>query len=74
MDLDATKRADTRVAVQPVLATRWSPRSFSSRPVSSEDLLACLEAARWAPSSFNEQPWRYLVTTKGESARNCGGR
>jgi nitroreductase len=27
-----------------------------------------LEAARWAPSSQNSQPWRFLVTRRGEDA------
>lgn len=27
-----------------------------------------MEAARWAPSSMNEQPWRYIVATRQDSA------
>jgi nitroreductase len=49
----------------PVLATRWSPRSFKDQPVSSADLKTILEAARWSASSSNEQPWRYFVGVKG---------
>ena len=26
-----------------------------------------LEAARWAPSSYNEQPWSYVVATRGDA-------
>jgi len=40
---------------------RWSPRAFSEKAVSEEDLMALLEAARYAPSCSNEQPWRFLV-------------
>jgi len=49
----------------PVIATRWSPRSFKDEPVLSADLKTILEAARWSASSSNEQPWRYFVGVKG---------
>jgi nitroreductase len=49
-----------------LIRTRWSPRSFSDRPVSNEDLKTILEAARWAASSFNEQPWRFLIARKSD--------
>lgn len=39
---------------------RWSPRAFSSQPVSQELIDALFEAARWAPSAGNHQPWLYL--------------
>lgn len=39
---------------------RWSPRAFSSEPISGEDLNTLFEAARWSPSCFNEQPWHYV--------------
>ncbi|MGH7150051.1 MAG: nitroreductase family protein [Planctomycetota bacterium] len=54
--------------IHELLARRWSPRAFDARPVEPEKLRSLLEAARWAPSSFNEQPWSYLVATKGEAA------
>lgn len=49
-----------------LLARRWSPRAFSSRPVDESTLLSLLEAARWAPSSNNEQPWSFLIATRDE--------
>jgi nitroreductase len=49
----------------PILASRWSPRSFKDTPVSANDLKLILEAARWTASSSNEQPWRFLVGVKG---------
>jgi nitroreductase len=49
----------------PVLAHRWSPRSFKDTPVPANDLKIILEAARWAASSSNLQPWRFLVGVKG---------
>lgn len=39
---------------------RQSHRSFSSDPVSAEDLEKILEAGRWAPSPGNRQPWRFI--------------
>jgi nitroreductase len=51
--------------IEPILA-RWSPRAFSHRPVSHEDLKTIFEAARWAASSYNEQPWRFLVGHRGD--------
>ncbi|MBE6884029.1 MAG: NAD(P)H nitroreductase [Ruminococcaceae bacterium] len=47
--------------------TRQSCRNFSSKPVSKEDLLTCLEAARLAPSACNSQPYHIYVCT-GETA------
>jgi len=55
------KRAPVDHPVDELIASRWSPYVFASRPVASEDLRALFEAARWAPSCFNEQPWRYIV-------------
>jgi nitroreductase len=46
---------------------RWSPRAFSERSVSVDDLALLLEAARWAPSSSNEQPWRFIVARKEDA-------
>ena len=60
-------RAETSVAVNEIIATRRSPRSFNeSATISNEDLKAILEAARWAPSAFNGQPWRYFVGKRGD--------
>lgn len=62
----SNKYADTLSTVHELIRTRWSPRSFSDRPVSAEDLKAVLEAARWAASSNNEQPWRFVVARKSD--------
>ncbi|MGF6263852.1 nitroreductase [Paraburkholderia youngii] len=57
----AKKPAPTEVAIHELIAGRWSPRAYSSEPVSRDQLRAVLEAARWAPSSYNAQPWRFVV-------------
>lgn len=63
------KTAATAVPVHPLLAGRWSPRSFDPAAELTDDVLTgLLEAARWAPSANNTQPWRFLVTRRGEAA------
>jgi nitroreductase len=61
------KHAPAVDGVLPVFHERWSPRAFSPREVSRQDLHRIFEAARWAPSSNNEQPWRYIVGLRGTS-------
>ncbi|MEP0369161.1 MAG: nitroreductase family protein [Cyclobacteriaceae bacterium] len=61
------KSASTDKHLISAIANRWSPRSFSDRPVSDETLKMLFEAARWAASSMNEQPWRFVYAHKGES-------
>jgi nitroreductase len=59
------KKAVTNVAIEEILARRWSTRAFdASRPVTREQQLALLEAARWAPSCHGDEPWRYLIWEK----------
>ncbi|MFH9174537.1 nitroreductase family protein [Streptomyces albogriseolus] len=54
--------ATTAAAVHPLLADRWSPRSFDAgHTLGDEELVSPLEAARWVPSAHNAQPWRFLV-------------
>jgi nitroreductase len=64
-----SKTADTLVPVHPLLAERWSPRGFDrDHQIGDDHVAALLEAARWAPSAGNSQPWRFLVTRRGEDA------
>lgn len=60
------KPAPTDVAIHDLLLHRWSPRAFAEKAVPAEVLRGLFEAARWAPSSNNEQPWAYLVASKGD--------
>jgi len=53
--------------VHELIRERWSPRAFSEKEISSEDLRSVFEAARWAPSSSNEQPWSFIVATRNDS-------
>ncbi|TQV66307.1 nitroreductase [Exilibacterium tricleocarpae] len=56
--------SDRKVAreLHPLLARRWSPRSFKQYTISEEDVDTLLEAARVAPSCYNEQPWRFYLS------------
>ena len=60
------KRAQIDHDVLDVIARRWSPRAFSSRPIEPEKIKRLFEAARWAASSYNEQPWRFIAATKDQ--------
>ena len=63
-----SKRAVTEYPIQELIASRWSPYAFDSRPVSKADIRSLFEAARWAASSYNEQPWHYLIATPDDPA------
>ncbi len=60
------KLADTSAPVHELIRKRWSPRSFSERLISDEDLRSLLEAARWAASASNEQPWIIFVARRSD--------
>lgn len=62
---------DTNPTDYPVLdpiKQRYSPYAFADKPVETDKLKSLFEAARWAASSYNEQPWRYIVATKDNTA------
>jgi nitroreductase len=63
-EVQANRKPD--YPVHPLFLNRWSPRSFSDKKVSDQDLYTILEAAHWAPSSFNDQPWRFIVAKTDE--------
>ncbi len=60
-----------------VLTQRQSCRVYDpARPVSKEDILACIEAAGLAPSACNSQPYHFTVCTRdfGKAvAKACTG-
>jgi nitroreductase len=61
------KHAPDVAGVHESILRRWSPRAFSDKEVSAQDLKTLFEGARWAFSSSNEQPWRFLVGRRGDS-------
>lgn len=63
------KTATTQVAINEIIANRWSGRAYdAARPVTREQIVALLEAARWAPSCYGDQPWRFVVWDKNTDA------
>ncbi len=66
--LESEQLAQTEYPIVDLLARRWSPLAFASRPVEPEKLRSVLEAARWAPSSYNAQPWSFIVATRENPA------
>jgi nitroreductase len=59
-----TRTADPRVL--PLIAGRWSPRSFDGSTMPQEDLDVILQAAGLAPSAYNIQPWTFLYAHRGD--------
>lgn len=59
--------AITNHEIHPLIAQRWSPRAFDSKPVETEKLAQLFEAARWSASCFNDQPWVFIVATKDDT-------
>jgi nitroreductase len=57
------------VDIDAMFLDRWSPRSFLSEPLRSDQVLALFEAARWAPSASNDQPWIFIYAVSEEDRR-----
>lgn len=64
-----SKHTPTDHKILDSISNRWSPRSFVPEPIPDEDLTRVFEAARWAASAFNEQPWRFIVARRQDTAR-----
>jgi nitroreductase len=65
--MQPNKIAITAAPIAPVLAERWSPRSFNRNYLLTQDeALSILEAARWAPSANNLQPWRFAFISRND--------
>ena len=63
-----TKPAPTAHPVHELIRSRWSPRAFTSQPISEEELMTLFEAATWAASSGNSQPWRFVYAHRADEA------
>lgn len=62
------KPAETSQPIIDIIRDRWSPRAFTDKAVSKENLVSLFEAARWTASCNNSQPWRFIVATKENKA------
>ena len=56
------------MTIDQLIKKRKSIRAFSEESISDETLVKLFEAARWAPSSMNEQPWRFILAKKNDTA------
>lgn len=66
-DQPADRRAETRYAIHPAIADRWSPRAFDPDAVLTDDVVsALLEAAQWAATWGRRQPVRFVVGVRGD--------
>ncbi len=68
-DYPANKIADAHERTLEAIRHRWSPRAFSDRAVTTDDLVPLFDAARWAASCFGEEPWRFIVASKVNPAQ-----
>lgn len=67
-ETDSSKPMDALTA----LKTRHSVRSYTSQPVSEEDLQLILQAAMQAPSAANQQPWELVVIRDKDTLAKVG--
>jgi len=52
------------IMINELIDKRYSPRAFSNKMVSKEQLSELFTAASYAASAFNEQPWRFIYATQ----------
>lgn len=65
-NIESIKQPALDYPVHTLIASRWSPRAYDTKPVESEKLQRIFEAARWAASASNIQPWYFMVGFKGD--------
>jgi len=49
-----------------LITKRQSERQYDVRPVESDKMMQCIQAARLAPSACNAQPWKFIVVDEPE--------
>ncbi len=65
-ETELIKRPQLDYQVHSLIASRWSPRAYDSKPVEPWKLQQIFEAGRWAASANNLQPWYFLVGYNGD--------
>lgn len=63
----STRLSPTDHPIHEILQARWSPRAFTSDPVSPAQIRSLLEAARWSASGANGQPWSFIVAPREDT-------
>ncbi len=61
------------MTMQQIIHTRYSVRSYSTRPVEDEKIALLLETARLAPTAANRQPFRIVVVRAQEKLERLAG-
>jgi nitroreductase len=57
--------------LHPLLAQRFSPRSFDpAYELTAAEVDVLIEAARWAPSAGNSQPWAFIAGRRGDNVHS----
>lgn len=64
IDPEVQKARSMTFEINPVIVSRWSPRSFVPSEITDKELFSLFESARWAPSSSNSQPWRFIYAKR----------
>lgn len=64
IDPEVQKTRSMTFEINPVIVSRWSPRSFVPSEITDKELFSLFESARWAPSSSNSQPWRFIYAKR----------
>jgi nitroreductase len=75
MALSALKAKEIKQAppvngVLPVILERWSARSYAERAVPPTEIEKLFASVRWTASARNEQPWRFVVGSRGSETYN----
>ncbi len=63
-----TRLSPTDNPIHELLQARWSPRAFTSDPVTPAQIRSLFEAARWSASAGNGQPWSFIVAPREDTA------
>ena len=53
-----------------LIKQRYSPRVFSEKELSEQDMNRLFESVRWSASCYNWQPWRFIYAHKGTDTYN----
>lgn len=56
-----------KTQLHPLIAERWSPRSYIPQSLTQDAMTTILEAGRWAASSRNAQPWRFIIALRDDA-------
>lgn len=70
IDPEVQKNRIPEYAINEILVSRWSSRSFAPYDISDKELFSLFESARWAPSSSNSQPWRFVYAKRNSEQWN----